>query len=271
MKALAFLILIPFVILRAGENNGRGTKAIATANAFVAVADNPWAVSYNAAGLIQIRSPEFSAFYIPQQFGLPELKTTSLAAAFPIFGGSTGIIVEQFGFELYRTIDFELGYGIALNKRFSVGATFNLERESIKGYGASSNITVDVGLLGKPFDNLAIGFAMNNLTAARAGRGRERLPQVVHFGVRYTPFADFFLSSELEKDVDFPLVFKAGIEERFFDFLDMRFGASNNPDKICAGFAVHYGMFEFGYAGYSHTDLGWTHQIELSIRWNDRE
>lgn len=269
MKALAIVILIPFMILHAVEHNGRGTKAIATANAFVAVADNPWAVSYNAAGLVQVRSPEISAFYIPQQFGIPDLKTTSLAAAYPIDPGTIGMLVEQFGFDLYRTTEFGLGYGIALGEGISVGATFNVERVSIQGYGVTYNTTVDIGLLGRPFEYLAIGFAMNNLAAARIGINNERLPQYFHFGVRYSPFVDFSFFSEIEKDIDFPLVSKAGIEERFFGFLDLRFGVSNNPDKFCAGFAVHYAMLEFGYAGYSHSDLGWTHQIELTIRWSN--
>ena len=42
------------------ENNGRGTKAIGMANAFVAVSDNCWAISYNPAGLVRGIRP-FSA------------------------------------------------------------------------------------------------------------------------------------------------------------------------------------------------------------------
>src|SRR5664279_1875174 len=59
------------------ENNGRGTKAIGMANAFAAVSDNCWAIDYNPAGLAGITAIQCSAFIVPDQFGLQELRTTA--------------------------------------------------------------------------------------------------------------------------------------------------------------------------------------------------
>jgi hypothetical protein len=48
------------------EHNGRGTKAIGMANAFVAVSDNCWALQYNPAGLSRVPAVEISAFIVPE-------------------------------------------------------------------------------------------------------------------------------------------------------------------------------------------------------------
>jgi hypothetical protein len=267
MKALAIILVVPLVSLSAHENNGRGTKAIALANAFVALADNPWAVSYNPAGLPQVCSPEVATFYIPQQFGIPELRTISISGSYAVNPGTVGAFIEQFGFDLYRTTSVGLGYGVSLEGGVSVGAAIDVERTSIARYGVSNDVTLDVGLLGRPLDKLTIGFCLKNITASRIGLNQERLPQYLTIGTCYTPFKDFCLVTEVEKDIQFPLVVKAGIEETFFEFLSVRCGVANNPDKFSAGIAIRYSSIEFGYAGYSHSDLGWTHQIEVAIQW----
>jgi len=268
MKALAILLVASCSTLFAHENNGRGVKAVALADAFVAVADNPWAVYYNPAGLVQLRSPQACVFYVPQQFGIPLLNTKALAGGWNMNPCVIGAFVEQFGFDLYQTTDVAIGVGIVAGAGISAGATVNVERVAIERYGASTNETVGVGLLGRPFDNVAIAFALRNLTATTIGVNRERLPQCLLFGLCFTPFEDFRLVSEMEKDLQFPLVIKAGIEQKVLGFLSFRCGVANNPDKFSAGIAIQYSSIEFGYAGYSHPDLGWTHQIELAIQWD---
>jgi len=266
MKALALFLLVSFTVVSAQDNNGRGVKATSLANAFVALADNSWAVAYNPAGLARITSPEISVFFVPQQFGIPELRTVSLSGAWKTSYGTPGASVEQFGFELYRTTDIRLGYGLSLDSIVNIGATVNVGQISIAGYGATHTYTVDVGLLGEPVHNVAIGFCARNVSAATIGKDRERLPQYLLLGICYRPFDGFSLVSEAEKDLEFPLVLKTGLEQRFFEFLSFRCGVSNNPDKFSAGIAVRCSVFEFGYAGYSHPELGWTHQIEISMR-----
>lgn len=267
MKALAIILVIPFATLFAFDNNGRGTKATSLANAFVGLADNSWAISYNPAGLAQILSPEISTFFVPQQFGISELKTVSLSAACRIGPGTIGALAEQFGFDLYHTTDFALAYGYSIDSSFSVGAAVDVQRTSIDRYGASNTFLLDVGFLGKPISNLSVGVCVKNLTATTIGVNHERLPQYFLLGVCYSPVKDFSLVSEVEKDPRFPLVLKAGVEQKFLDFLSLRCGIANNPDKFSAGVSIQFTTFEFGYAGYSHSELGWTHQLEIKARW----
>ncbi len=268
MKALVIVLFLSAAAVAAPEDNGRGTKAISLANACVAIADDPWAISYNAAGLAQIPSVQISAFYIPRQFGLSELRTSALGASIRINPGTAGISIERFGFDLYHTTTLRVGYGGFLVSTLAMGMALNVQRISIERYGSANAAALDIGFLGWPTPHLALGFCLKNATATTLGRLHERLPESLAFGLAYTPTNDFLIVTELEKELEYPLVLKAGIEQTFLDFLSLRCGISNNPDKFSLGFAVRYAGMEFGYAGYSHTELGWTHQIDITVRWN---
>ncbi len=269
MKALAVVLFAPLLLAAAQEGNGRGTKAIALAGAFTAASNNSWAVSYNAAGLAQLRFAQASIFFIPQQFGLPELRTIAASGAFPINPGSLGIAVERFGFDLFHTTTVSVGYGILLTPIVAVGLTSNLEQVSIERYGSDHVTTFDVGLLGWPTPELSLGFAFRNVTAAAIGAQHERLPQTALLGASFSPLKNFTLLCEFEKEARFPPSIKGALEQTVWGVLSLRCGVANNPDKFSAGFAVRYGGVEFGYAGYSHAELGWTHQVDVTLSWGD--
>jgi len=260
------LAFLSSVAVAASEDNGRGAKAIALGNAFVAIADNPWAVAYNPAGLTQLTTLQGSVFFVPRQFDLPELKTASLAIAVPFTFASYGLSVEQFGFELYRETSLTVAAGRTIDGGVSAGVSLNLQRISIERYGSTQCLTVDVGLLASALEDLSFGFAVKNIGAAKIGSKGERLPQILLMGARSSPLPDFQLTLEMEKDTRYPFTVKAGVEQRFFDILALRLGAASNPDKFSGGFGIRFSYFEFSYAGYSHAQLGWTHQLEISFQ-----
>jgi long-subunit fatty acid transport protein len=266
VRFFAVILTLCPVALASAENNGRGSKAIALGNAFVAIADNAWAVAYNPAGLAQLSSTQGAVFFVPQQFQLPELRTVALAGAVPFNFGTLGLSVDQFGFALYRETNVTIAAGRTIDWGVSAGVALNFHRISIERYGAAQRLTVDLGLLARPHDDLNFGFAIKNVTATTIGETRERLPQILMIGTRYAPWNEFQLTIECEKDTRHPLIVKAGVEQRFFEILALRLGISTNPDKFSAGIGARYSMFEFSYAGYSHPQLGWTHQVEISFQ-----
>jgi hypothetical protein len=265
---VAGLFIFPALLFSAGENNGRGAKAIGMANAFVAVADNPWAIQYNPAGLSRIPSLQISGFIIPQQFDMPELRTTALAMALPLKEASLGAAIDRFGFDLYNETTVSIGTGTALSKNIFCGVALNYHRLAIAGYGSTGTYSADAGVLAEIIPSVMLGGCFKNITNASVVKGEDDLPQIFSVGVAWKPMSDLLLTSEIEKDIRYAASIKAGIEKTFFNLLALRFGIANNPDKYSAGFAVTYAGMEFGYAGYSHTELGWTHQIELSFQFN---
>lgn len=258
--------LVPSLTWAGGENNGRGVRAVSLANSFVALADDPWTLRHNAAGLAGISSTQGSVFFVPQQFGLEELKTVAAVATIPFSFGTIGAGIDQFGFSLYKEMTVSLGIGKRIDWGISGGLTVNLHRFSIQRYGSSQQATVDFGLLAEITDDARLGCSIKNIWGATIGVTKDPLPQVLHLGASISPVSGLRVVIEAEKDIRYPTIAKVGVEQILFDILALRVGASNNPEKFSGGFGIRYAMFEFGYAGYSHSFLGWTHQIEIGVR-----
>jgi hypothetical protein len=262
---IAGLLIIHFNIL-AMENNGRGTKAIGMANAFAAVSDNCWAINYNPAGLTCITAFQCSAFIVPEQFGLQELKTTALAASIPFPFATVGMKAEKFGFDLYTETEFGITLAAMIDKNISVGFGIDYHRLDIVRYGNAGSYSLEGGLMAHVLEHVDVGFCIHNIGNAVLGTTDEKMPQVCALGACWSYVQDLQVSLEIEKDIRFPASIKMGIEQIVFKAFALRAGMATHPDKYSIGIAARYSFFEFGYAGYSHTDLGWTHQIELGFK-----
>jgi hypothetical protein len=246
------------------DHNGRGTKAIGMANAFVAVSDNCWAINYNPAGLIKVTDFQCSAFMIPEQFGLKELKTIAVAAAAPVSFGSVGMTAVKFGFDLYSETEIGLAVANKIDRNISVGISVSYNHLALARYGTAGSFFICGGFIAHMSEGVDAGFNMYNITSSVLGRTKENIPQVFDLGTCWSPFDRLKISLDIEKDIHFPASLKAGIEQIFYSIVAIRAGAATNPDKYSWGIGVRCGSVEFGYAGYSHPDLGWTHQIEVS-------
>jgi hypothetical protein len=267
------LFIAPLWLYAAGENNGLGTKAVGMANAFVAVADNPWAIQYNPAGLSRISAWQVSGFLIPQQFDLPELRTSALAVTIPLKGLSLGAAIDRFGFDLYNETIASAGAGAAVAPNIFGGIALHYHHLRMARYGSAEDFSADIGVMAEMIPSVMVGGCFQNVTNASYVNGEGDLPQCFSIGISWKPIKDFLLAMEIEKDIRYEASVKAGIEKIFLNCLALRFGVANNPDKYSGGIAVTYGGIEFGYAGYRHMELGWTHQIEISFQWgkNDEE
>ena len=272
VKRLGYVIIVCLLInhpqLFTMENNGLGAKAIGMANAFAALSDNCWAINYNPAGLASLTTFQCSAFIVPGQFGLQELQTTALAAARPFSFATIGIKVEKFGFDLYSETEFGLAFAAKIDKNISGGLSLGYHRLDIARYGNAGSYFIDAGMIAQVVNCVHAGFSIHNMTGAVIGRTEEKMPQICALGMSWAPSFGFQISIEMEKDIRFPASIRMGIEQVVFDVIALRVGIANNPDKYSTGIGVRYSVFEFGYAGYSHPDLGWTDQIEISFRFD---
>lgn len=264
LALLSFACTFPLALLSM-ENNGRGTKAIGMANAFVAVADNGWAMNYNPAGLSQIRNIQCSFFLVPNQFGLQELRTNAFAITIPISFMAAAFKIEKFGFELYRETEYGAAGSFHFDKNISCGVSLNYHRLDIARYGHADYLTFNAGILACVVNTVKFGFRVDNITRATFGKNHEAVPQNCSVGMSGYLLDDLLASVEMEKDIRYPASLHWGIEQDLLSVIKVRVGVSNNPQKYSAGIAVSYSLLEFGYAGYSHTDLGWTNQIDVTV------
>jgi hypothetical protein len=266
LLALGFYLVNSSPHLSAIENNGRGVTAIGMANAFVAVANNFWSIEYNPAGLAQLQEIGCSVFIVPEQFSLPELRTMACVVGIPSALVSTAVRIERFGFDLYKETMVGIAMARMIDQNIFLGMCMNWNQLDIQTYGSLHYSSFDGGLLIRIIDNINIGFSLKNILIGRMSAADGSLRQQGLLGICWKPISDLLLSLEFEKDIRFPVSLKLGVEKKFLDVIALRTGIADNPDKYSVGIAIMYSCFEFGYAGYSHTDLGWTHQVELTFK-----
>jgi len=233
--------------------------------ASVATPHDVWGAYSNPAGLADAKNLQVSAILIPELFGLKELRTVGLGGIMPVGPITVGVNAFQFGFELYKETGVSASVGGEIDWDILGGLTIHANQFSFDRYGSTTKILIDGGLQASPVKDLRLGFAARNITGATIGSKGERLARSFSFGGSYSPLQSFFLTVELEKDVRYPLSLKAGIEQRFLDILALRLGTSSQPNIFSGGLGITHSMFEFGYAGFNHPDLGWTHQVELGF------
>jgi hypothetical protein len=250
------------------ERRDQGARPIGMGGAFVALADNVWAIAFNPAGLSRLHGDEVSAFYSPQPFGLKELSFASFALVHPISRGSFGLLVNRFGFELYREVSGIFAYSNSYKDAFSFGIDLTYNSLTIKGYGSASAIGVDVGLLTTVLAGLRWGFFASNINAPTIGQVKEKLPQMYSSGLSYSPTKGLLLDVDVVKDVRYPTLIRGGIEYDIVDAVSLRAGVGSNPTKFSSGFGVHYSLIHFDYAMTTHPDLGLSHQISVAVDFN---
>jgi hypothetical protein len=264
-RVLLLVSIIPVVAQSGFEKDGLGTRPIGLANAYVAIADDPWAVYYNPAGLARISSVRVAAFFSPAQFGMNELRTVCVGATLPLSLCTGGVVIEGFGYDLYRETNLSCAFGMMASEWISLGVTTHFDHIAIKGYGASSRLVFDVGGMAFVTEDVRVGWCWKNVTQTTVGAHSERLPQIMSMGVCYEITEHSRFAIELEKDIRYPIIKKFSFEQQFLDGLSVQLGISDNPDKFSCGLGVRVAGMEFSYAGFSHPQLGWTHQVELSV------
>lgn len=190
----------------------------------------------NPAGLATAQ--EFSAIATAQnQFLLPELQSAGLAALLPTNTGNFGIKAASFGSQAYRENQFSLAYGRQLSRRFRLGAELIYWNNSIPEYGTRGYLTFALGIQSQLSKVFSVGAYLYN--PFRAERNAEELTHsILQLGLSYQPSEKLNMVAEVEKDIDHPANFRAGIDYAINDFIALRLGLGTAPSLFSFGFSI---------------------------------
>jgi hypothetical protein len=253
------------------ERRDQGARPIGMGGAFVAIADDAWAIVFNPAGLTQLQGDEIAAFYSPQPFGMAELSLASFALVHPTSYGEVGLSVNRFGFDLYREVTGILSYASSYRDIFSFGINLTYNSLAVKNYGSASAIGIDIGILATVTRELRWGFFAANINAPSIGQAKEKLPQVYVSGLSFRPAEGLMFGLDVIKDIKYPALLRGGLEYKLVDPLSLRVGVGNNPTKFSSGLGVQYSFVHFDYAMTTHPDLGLSHQFSVAVDLNEVE
>jgi hypothetical protein len=245
-----------------GEPFPMGAKSWGIGNATVAIADN-YSVFNNPAGLGFLKDNFASASY-HARYGISGLQTLSLSGNYNTKLANVGLAIERFGDKLYN----EQKLGLALAKstnRVSLGLKVSYFQAAIENFASKNTLLTEFGVITKLSSKVQMGFHAYNLTGAKLFAS-QRIPTVLRLGVSYAPTKQILLVTEAEKDIEFPMLIKAGLEYQIVNNFYLRTGITSKLNNAHFGFGFQSKQFIFDYAASSHSALGFSHHLTISYQ-----
>jgi len=250
----------------ANDNYPTGARNAAMGNVGV-MCPGLWSVSHNQAAL-GFYNHLTAGFYHENRFALSEFSLHSLAFSLPTGTGTFGLSCSYFGYSAYNESKIGLGFGKALNKKFSAGLQFDWLNTHISDEtGNIGAMAIEAGILAKPIKNLSIGLHIFNPTVSSFSNlvREEQIPVIMRLGIGYEYREKVFFAFETEKDLKMnPPFFKAGIEYRIIQNLYARAGVMiSNLVSHAAGVGMILKRIEIDLAFSHHQILGYTPHFSI--------
>ena len=273
------LLLAPMVASAAGvfDNLYVSPRARAMGGAFVAVSDDETAVFTNPAALAGQEGIGLYGSYV-DLYGYDFLDLGSVALRLPTKYGTIGVggrilAVEYGGVDLERETTLAVAHGFtvmedihsSLSLGYAVnlyGLSFGAEDLSGEDLGDATTVGLDVGVYGTLRSRTSFGFMLKNFNNPKMGEpDAEDLPRWFTAGVAYNPYGGVKTSLELQKQDTQDLRACFGLEFDIADYLTLRGGIQNQPNRLSVGFGTHWRMVRIDYSYTSHAELPGSHHF----------
>lgn len=267
-KTLILLIIIFSLNYIKADNYPTGASSLATGGASVAVG-NLWSVYHNQGALGFFEGMEAGIYY-ENRFIIPEYGLKSMAFATSLKTGAIGLSVSSFGFSKFSDNKIGLAYGMKLAEFIAIGVQvdyFLIQQDSY--YGNISIVSGEIGIYANPFDDFFIGAHVFNPWRTKVAEYEdERLSSIFRLGIAYNFSEQVLFSLETEKDLDFPAIFKTGLEYEPIESFMLRTGVSFSDKNFFPAFGIGYTLKNatLNLAFESHPILGTKTGISLNYK-----
>ena len=267
-KTYIFSLIIFFSINVFADNYPTGASNLGVANSTVAV-PNLWSTYHNQGALGFIEGMQVGLYY-ENRFNITEFGVKSLAFAMNTKPGTFAIDFTSFGYSKFSDNKIGLAYGMKLADFLAVGIQldyFYIHQESY--YGNIGAIAGEIGILATPFDDFYIGAHVFNPWRTKIAENQdERLPTVLRLGFAYDFSETMKFSSEIEKDLDYPVMFKSGFQYEPVQNFILRTGVSFSEKNTFIAFGLGY-MFKnitLDLSFENHPILGFKNGVSVMYR-----
>ncbi len=213
--------LMPTQAWAGGDAQVAGARRVGLGFAYTAVRADFWSLFMNPAGIAGIQQMEVGAF-AERRFLLQQLNYATIGFATPFKNGKhfAGLDVTAYGFNGYSESRVGLTYATTLFERLSLGAKVNYTRFSIPNYGAKAALYADVGINCILSKHINVGFRIFNASRSELQRDQdEKIPTTLDAGLAYKVSDKVLIVADVEKQVNFPISFRGGVEYAIAKFL----------------------------------------------------
>ena len=258
MITICFLILATFRGFTIGERTPAGGRSFAMGSTSVASGDF-WSLCNNQAGTACLKGVS-AGFGFENHFLLKDLMREQLGFALPLEVGTFGMVMSRFGNNQYSEMKAGLSFSRKFGKQFSAGIQLDYLRMQIADdYGNKNLLSCEIGLMYHADNHLAIGIqVLNPVPVKITSYPLEQLPSTICLGLSYRFSDEFITNVEAEKDLENPLIIRAGAEYHFARPAYARIGISTSPMSFTFGFGLEFGKFKLDMASGYHQVLGFS-------------
>ena len=227
----------------------------------------------NQAGLAHLTGLSF-AIHAERRFLVEGLNSMSAAFAYPTNSGTFGLTLNYFGYGAYNEQKIGLNYARKLFDRVSIGAQFDYigTRFDDPIYGSRASFTFELGVLAKLRKDFLVGaHVFSPIRVQLTEDNRDVIPTQFKFGLTYLPNDKLNVTAEIEKDIDYPVSFKAGMEYFLVEKLAIRAGVGTQPTQTGFGIGVYLNSVTIDLASSYHWELGFTPSISITYTMKEKK
>ncbi len=254
-----------------------GARANGMGGAFTAVADDPSAVYWNPAGLMNLRRPSvLLSHFDVQSLGLLSYDQLAFAQPF-VYKNAVAVAWTRLGttsnvtFLNYSENTFTLTYQQPLTPQISLG--LNAKIFQVQYDETASGFGIDLGGRYQILPELAVALMWENANQPQIAwltRNVDNLPYNLRLGVAGYPTPDITVAVDADHLLDAARAAHVGTELWFLDkVLALRAGITYQMDgghlMPAAGLGFRFSFLELAYAYSSHFDFDGNHVF--SLQW----
>ena len=258
-----------------------GARALALGRAGTALEGEVWG-EFNPATWATLERNTADVF-ASQAFGISELRVVALAVAAPTRYATFAANARTYGFADYRETRIGLGAArglpLSASRRIHVGLSVHLHSIAIEGFGSTTTISASLGAQVDVLPSLRAGLHARNIS--RIGRSEEAdlvsplsSAPAIAAGLAYRASERAIVVLDVEKDLDFPVAIRAGVEVWVLDVLALRGGFATGlssdggaPARLSGGIGVRSGLIRANVTAEYHETLGLTPAVSVGVEF----
>ena len=219
----------------------------------------------NVGGLGKVENHSVFASY-QNRFGISSLQSIGAGAIYQSSFGNAGLGVYKFGDDLFSQQKIHLAFSNQI-QLVSLGVGVDILQYDVSTVGTEQVVTIQFGGIAEITKQFQFGAHIFNLNQAKLiEETGEKVPTVMKAGLSYRPSNELMINLEVEKDLDFDEIIKAGIEYQVVENVFLRTGVSTRPFLNAFGLGFYPKQLILDYAYSRESDLGAIHELSLGYR-----
>lgn len=193
---------------------------------------------------------------------LPGGNRTAVVINLPAKIGVINTGVYRFGDALYNEQLISAGFSGKLGLA-ALGTQVNYIQYHAEGFGTQGVMSVNFGGIAELTPKLLIGAYIHNINQPKISK-EEKLPTRMVAGIAFKPIDKIFISTELEKDLEYSPAWRTGVEYSFHKKFCARTGYRLNPNTAFFGIGFKSKKLTLDYAIQHNVSINLSHQASVA-------